>query len=177
VILYSGYIFLSRRIAGRVACSAFRTHEKQSHQAPQRQAHQDRDGSPRHQAGDPSLRNPRRHLPVRVGDHEAYGIGRTPFREACNRLHREGLLEVVPRRGYLVPVISFETVRDLFELRFVLESAIAELAATRATEAQIEEMEALVKRGAPAGGSESEQDENNQINTRSTPGFTSCWPK
>src|SRR5215831_16304812 len=27
-------------------------------------------------------------------------------------------------------------------------------------------MEALVKRGAPAGGSESEQDENNQINTR-----------
>jgi len=26
-----------------------------------------------------------------------YGIGRTPFREACNRLHHEQLLEVVPR--------------------------------------------------------------------------------
>ena len=30
---------------------------------------------------------------------QKYGVGRTPFREACNRLIHEGLLEVVPRRG------------------------------------------------------------------------------
>ena len=44
-----------------------------------------------------------------------YEIGRTPYREACNRLHREGLLEAVPRRGYLVPEISFHAMRDLLE--------------------------------------------------------------
>src|SRR6266566_6798413 len=46
-----------------------------------------------------------------------YQIGRTPFREACNRLHHEHLLEVVPRRGYLVPQMSLQEVRDLFEVR------------------------------------------------------------
>src|SRR5207248_9046269 len=53
-----------------------------------------------------------------------YRIGRTPFREACNRLHHEHLLEVVPRRGYLVPEMSLQEVRDLFELRVLVEGAI-----------------------------------------------------
>src|SRR5260370_13346461 len=62
-----------------------------------------------------------------------YQIGRTPFREACNRLHHEHLLEVVPRRGYLVPQMSLQEVRDLFEVRVLVEGAMAELAAVRAT--------------------------------------------
>lgn len=70
-----------------------------------------------------------------------YGIGRTPYREACNRLHHEGMLEVVPRRGYLVPEMSFHTVRDLFEARLVLEAAIIELATLRGTDAEIAELE------------------------------------
>ena len=75
-----------------------------------------------------------------------YGIGRTPFREACNRLHHEGLLEVVPRRGYLVPEISFRAVRDLCEARLVLEGSIAELAALRATDDEIAELEKLSRK-------------------------------
>ncbi len=70
-----------------------------------------------------------------------FGIGRTPYREACNRLHHEGVLEVVPRRGYLVPELSFHTVRDLFELRLILEAASAELATLRATSAEVNELE------------------------------------
>ena len=69
---------------------------------------------------------------------QKYGVGRTPFREACNRLIHEGLLEVVPRRGYLVPELSFHGVRDLFELRVLLESAIIELATVRANDGDIE---------------------------------------
>lgn len=61
-----------------------------------------------------------------------YSIGRTPFREACNRLHNEQLLEVVPRRGYLVPELSFRGVRDLLEARILIEGVAAELAARRA---------------------------------------------
>jgi DNA-binding GntR family transcriptional regulator len=72
-----------------------------------------------------------------------YRIGRTPFREACNRLHHEGLLQAVPRRGYLVPEISFQAVRDLFEVRLILEAAIAEFAALRATDQEIQDLRQL----------------------------------
>lgn len=78
-----------------------------------------------------------------------YGIGRTPYREACNRLHHEGLLEVVPRRGYLVPEISFQAMRDLFEMRLILEGKIAELAAVRASPAEIDELERIANRPLP----------------------------
>ena len=75
-----------------------------------------------------------------------YGVGRTPYREACNRLHHEGLLEVVPRRGYLIPEVSFHSVCDLFEMRLVLEGVIAELAASRATSLDIQEIEELANK-------------------------------
>jgi DNA-binding GntR family transcriptional regulator len=70
-----------------------------------------------------------------------YGLGRTPFREACNRLHNEELLEVVPRRGYFVPEPSFRSVRDLLETRMVLEGIAAELAVLRAEEREIAALE------------------------------------
>jgi DNA-binding GntR family transcriptional regulator len=75
-----------------------------------------------------------------------YGIGRTPYREACNRLHHEGLLEVVPRRGFFVPKSSFQAVRDLFEARLITEGVIAALAARRASDAEIDELEKIVHR-------------------------------
>jgi DNA-binding GntR family transcriptional regulator len=85
-----------------------------------------------------------------------YRIGRTPFREACNRLHHEGLLQAVPRHGYLVPEISFQSVRDLFEVRLILEGAIAELAAVRATDQEIRELRKLAGEVPGKSGNESE---------------------
>jgi DNA-binding GntR family transcriptional regulator len=73
------------------------------------------------------------------------GIGRTPFREACNRLHNEQFLEVVPHRGYFVRELSFRAVHDLFEVRLVLEGAIAELAAIRAKPGQLKDLETAEK--------------------------------
>jgi DNA-binding GntR family transcriptional regulator len=69
-----------------------------------------------------------------------YKIGRTPFREACNRLSNEQLLAAVPRRGYYVPELTFRGVRDLLETRIILEGIAAELAATRATAEEIENL-------------------------------------
>ena len=85
-----------------------------------------------------------------------YGIGRTPFREACNRLHHEQILEVVSRRGYLVPEISFRTVREWLEVRVLLEGFIAALAALRATPEQIKEFEALGEWSWSENGTEAE---------------------
>ncbi len=72
-----------------------------------------------------------------------HSIGRTPFREACNRLHNEQLLEVLPRRGYFIPEMSFRVARDLLETRLILEGAAAELAAVRAEPVQVDELERL----------------------------------
>lgn len=74
-----------------------------------------------------------------------YGIGRTPFREACNRLHHEQLLAVIPRRGYYVPELSFRGVRDLLEARIMLEGIAAELAAIRAEPAEVDKLEKYYK--------------------------------
>jgi DNA-binding GntR family transcriptional regulator len=85
-----------------------------------------------------------------------YGIGRTPYREACNRLHHERLLEVVPRRGYLVPEVSYQAVCAIFETRLILEGAIAELACARATEQDLEDLDRLA--GKPLRSSNPELD-------------------
>lgn len=74
-----------------------------------------------------------------------YSIGRTPFREACNRLHNEQLLAAVARRGYYVPELSFRGVRDLLETRIILEGVAAELATVRAETVEIDVLEARYK--------------------------------
>ena len=52
---------------------------------------------------------------------ETYKIGHTPFREACARLKAEGLIQIVPHRGYFVAPFSPNLIQDLFELRLMIE--------------------------------------------------------
>jgi len=97
---------------------------------------------------------------------EKYNLGRTPFREACNRLHHEELLEIVPRRGYFVPEISFRDVLNLFEVRLTLEGAAAELATARATEAQIAEGSQLIEEAFPPSNLSRHMEAFVDLNTR-----------
>lgn len=83
-----------------------------------------------------------------------YRIGRTPYREACNRLHHEKLLEAVPHRGYLVPEVSYQAVGAIFETRLILEGAIAELASARATGQDLEDLNRLAARPPQSGDPE-----------------------
>lgn len=59
------------------------------------------------------------------------GISRTPVHEAVQELVREGLLEVTPRRGTTVPSVSFEDIRQIYELRRLLEPPLLQLALPR----------------------------------------------
>lgn len=95
-----------------------------------------------------------------------YKVGRTPYREACNRLLHEKLLQVVPHHGYLLPEISFQTVCELFEVRLVLEDAVAQLATARATQHDIDELERLVKDSFSAKKLETSISEFVEANTR-----------
>jgi DNA-binding GntR family transcriptional regulator len=61
------------------------------------------------------------------------GIGRTPIREALQRLARDGLVEILPRRGILVSDTNLRTHLRLLEARREIERLMARLAAERAT--------------------------------------------
>ncbi|GJM37438.1 MAG: GntR family transcriptional regulator [Acidimicrobiales bacterium] len=65
---------------------------------------------------------------------ERLGIGRTPIREALQRLAREHFVNVIPRRGMFVAGIEVGELSMLFETRTVLEPYAARLAAARGTD-------------------------------------------
>lgn len=59
------------------------------------------------------------------------GLGRTPIREALQDLHRDGLIAIEPKSGSVVRRLGLDDVREVFEVRYALESAAASLAAIR----------------------------------------------
>jgi DNA-binding GntR family transcriptional regulator len=64
------------------------------------------------------------------------GLGRTPIREALQRLAREKVVDILPRRGILVSAINVKSQLKLLEVRRELERLIATSAARRATQAE-----------------------------------------
>ena len=73
------------------------------------------------------------------------GIGRTPIREALQRLAREKLVSILPRRGIVVTEINVGSQLKLLEVRRELERLIAKSAARRATEAERGQFRELVR--------------------------------
>ena len=71
-------------------------------------------------------------------------LGRTPIREALQRLALEKLVVIVPRRGMFVADIGLMDLQRLFEVRVVLECMAARLAAQRGTEEQWQRMESAL---------------------------------
>jgi DNA-binding GntR family transcriptional regulator len=65
-------------------------------------------------------------------------IGRTPIREALQRLSREDLVTILPRKGILVSATDPRKQLLVLEVRRELERLVCRLAAQRATEAQRE---------------------------------------
>jgi GntR family transcriptional regulator, rspAB operon transcriptional repressor len=75
-------------------------------------------------------------------------IGRTPLREAIQRLIHEGLIVHIPRRGSWVSPLSFTDLQHMLEARRLLELGTARLAATRITPEQIAALREQVARTA-----------------------------
>ncbi len=65
-------------------------------------------------------------------------VSRTPLREALNRLAQERLLSRTPFSGYCVSVLTKSEVRDLCEVRILLETETAGLAAEYANFADLQ---------------------------------------
>ena len=61
-------------------------------------------------------------------------IGRTPIREALQRIAKEGLIQHLPNRGMLVSDLGASDVQSIYEFRSLIQGAAVRLAAMRATQ-------------------------------------------
>jgi DNA-binding GntR family transcriptional regulator len=81
---------------------------------------------------------------------EQLGVSRNPVREAIRSLEATGLVEVVPRRGAYVCRPDLDEVRQLLEVRGVLESYAAALVANTLPDGIVPELRRLVADGVAA---------------------------
>jgi DNA-binding GntR family transcriptional regulator len=75
---------------------------------------------------------------------EELKIGRTPIREALQRLARENLVKSIPHRGTVVTDVNITDLARITEVRVVLEAHAARLAAEKLSGADREAIEALL---------------------------------
>ena len=61
----------------------------------------------------------------------ALGVSRSPIREAILRLEREAMLKIYPRKGTIVTDVTQDLIDEVYQVRLVLEPAIAGMAAGR----------------------------------------------
>lgn len=68
------------------------------------------------------------------------GVSATPVREAAGRLANEGLVDLIPNKGAVVRKLDKDSLREIYEVRGLIEPAAAALATQRATEAMLDEI-------------------------------------
>lgn len=69
---------------------------------------------------------------------ETYGVSRIPVREALLQLEAEGLVIGSHHRGYTVTCLSLDDIRELFDLRALIEPDLLRRAIPRFTETDLE---------------------------------------
>ncbi|CAN5378742.1 MAG: GntR family transcriptional regulator [Acidimicrobiia bacterium] len=79
---------------------------------------------------------------------QSMGISRTPVREALIELAREGLVEIVPQRGFRLGELDAADQQEVFELRRVLESYVVRRLAAVATPDEVALLRDLLERQA-----------------------------
>ena len=73
-----------------------------------------------------------------------FSVSKTPLREALALLQQDGLVTSLPRKGYLVTMVTVDDQRELIELRAALDGAAAELAARRIAPQEVDALARLV---------------------------------
>ena len=71
-------------------------------------------------------------------------ISRAPVREALNMLERDGLATIVPRHGAVVSSLSMDDIRDIWEMRELLEPLAAIQAVSNIPGKDIDYVERLI---------------------------------
>mgnify|MGYP005833166207 CR=1 FL=1 len=77
---------------------------------------------------------------------EALGVSRTPVREALLELSREGMVIFFPGKGFKVREFTASDIRDVFEVRKIIEGHIIGVVATKLSAADLLRLEKIILR-------------------------------
>ncbi len=75
-----------------------------------------------------------------------FGVSPIPVREVLILLETEKLVHIIPNNGIYVTDISFQELKDVFEIRLFLVSLAGRLAAQRATSEELNKMKELLEK-------------------------------
>ena len=76
---------------------------------------------------------------------EAVGVSPTPVREGLLALKSEGLVNLLPRRGFIVAPITKQDITDLYWVQAVLSGELAARAASNISDVQLKALDENVK--------------------------------
>ncbi|MFZ5633849.1 MAG: GntR family transcriptional regulator [Bacillota bacterium] len=76
---------------------------------------------------------------------EQFGVSRIPVREALRKLEAEGLVTFYPHRGAVVSQLSPGEVREIFEIRVLLECQALHLAIPHLSKSRLKQAEAILE--------------------------------
>ena len=78
---------------------------------------------------------------------EQLNLGRSPIHLAIHRLDREGLVDILPRKGIMVKAETLESFLELIAARLLVEPYLTSLATEHATDELLNNLEHLVATG------------------------------
>jgi DNA-binding GntR family transcriptional regulator len=78
---------------------------------------------------------------------ERLGLGKAPVRAALARLAEEGLIQAMPRRGWVVALVTIRDIHEVFDLRLLLEPEAARRAAGRVDAEALRRLDAVCAAG------------------------------
>ncbi|MED1603185.1 GntR family transcriptional regulator [Alkalihalophilus marmarensis] len=77
---------------------------------------------------------------------ETLEMSRTPVREALVRLETEGMVRLIPRRGFIVESIAQNDLKDIYEIIETMDGLAVEKATSTITEDEISQLEQLIEK-------------------------------
>ena len=76
---------------------------------------------------------------------ECFNVSKTPVRDSLNTLKHEGLIDVLPYKGYMVSRVDAKDLLDLFDMRIILEGSATEMATRHANPPAYDELMKLAQ--------------------------------
>lgn len=90
-----------------------------------------------------------------AGAAQRLDMGKAPIRAALARLAEDGLVQAVPRRGWMVSLVTIRDIHEVFDLRLLLEPEAARRAAGRVDTTMLARLDAVCAEGYDCGDAES----------------------
>jgi len=77
---------------------------------------------------------------------EQLGVSRTPIREALRELAAEGFVKMIPNQGMVVSNVSIEDIKEVLQIRKLLEGFAASIAAKKINKGEIKKLEKIIEK-------------------------------